>query len=122
MKISKLAADDNFNQIIALETNPLELDSVDFGERTDEDLTEPLPEPLKTTAAGSGTGYDKGSNEDTVGAFFKEMARYPLLSAEEEIELAHSVKFLMEAEEVRQNCKKIYIVPRRNRNGRSLYN
>lgn len=105
MKISKLASDDNFNQIIALETNPLELDSVDFAERTDEDLTEPLPETLKTTRGSSGTGYDKGSNEDTVGAFFKEMARYPLLNAEEEIELAYSVKFLMEAEEVRQKLQ-----------------
>ena len=105
MKISKLAADDNFNQIIALETNPLELDSVDFAERTDEDLTEPLPETLKTTRGGSGTGYAQGNNEDTVGAFFKEMARYPLLNAEEEIELAHSVKFLMEAEEVRQKLQ-----------------
>ncbi|MDB9429836.1 RNA polymerase sigma factor, RpoD/SigA family [Microcystis aeruginosa CS-555/01A07] len=105
MKISKLAADDNFNQIIALETNPLELDSVDFAERTDEDLTESLPETLKNTRGSSGMGYDKGSNEDTVGAFFKEMARYPLLSAEEEIELAYSVKFLMEAEEVRQKLQ-----------------
>ena len=86
MKISKLASDDNFNQIIALETSPLELDSVDFNERTDEDLTEPLPETLKTTRGGSGTGYAQGNNEDTVGAFFKEMARYPLLNAEEEIE------------------------------------
>lgn len=105
MKISKLATDDNFNQVIALETNPLELDSVDFAERTDEDLTEPLPETLKTTRGGSGTGYAQGNNEDTVGAFFKEMARYPLLNAEEEIELAHSVKFLMEAEEVRQKLQ-----------------
>jgi len=105
MKISKLASDDNFNQIIALETSPLELDSVDFNERTDEDLTEPLPETLKTTRGGSGTGYAQGNNEDTVGAFFKEMARYPLLSAEEEIELAYSVKFLMEAEEVRQKLQ-----------------
>ncbi|NCS79294.1 MAG: RNA polymerase sigma factor, RpoD/SigA family [Microcystis aeruginosa K13-07] len=105
MKISKLASDDNFNQIIALETSPLELDSVDFNERTDEDLTEPLPETLKTPRGGSGTGYAQGNNEDTVGAFFKEMARYPLLNAEEEIELAHSVKFLMEAEEVRQKLQ-----------------
>jgi len=105
MKISKLASDDNFNQIIALETNPLELDSVDFAERTDEDLTEPLPETLKTTRGGSGTGYAQSNNEDTVGAFFKEMARYPLLNAEEEIELAYSVKFLMEAEEVRQKLQ-----------------
>ena len=33
------------------------------------------------------------------------MARYPLLNAEEEIELAYSVKFLMEAEEVRQKLQ-----------------
>lgn len=105
MKISKLAPDDNFNQVIALETNPLELDSVDFSERIDEDLTEHLSETQKTSRAGSGTGYDKSNNEDTVGAFFKEMARYPLLNAEEEIELAYSVKFLMEAEEVRQKLQ-----------------
>lgn len=39
------------------------------------------------------------ASEDTVGAFFKEMARYPLLKPEEEIELAHAVKFLMSVEE-----------------------
>lgn len=105
MKISKLATDDNFNQVIALETNPLELDSVDFTDRIDKELTEPLPENPKTRDAGSGTGYGKGNNEDTVGAFFKEMARYPLLNAEEEIELAYSVNFLMEAEEMRQKLQ-----------------
>ncbi len=45
-------------------------------------------------------GYSKTVNDDTIGAFFKEMARYPLLKPEEEIELAHQVKFLNEAEEV----------------------
>jgi RNA polymerase sigma factor (RpoD-like family) len=105
MKISKLTPDDNFNQTIALETNPLELDTVDFGERIEEDLSEHLSETLKTTRTVSATGYDKSNNEDTVGAFFKEMARYPLLNAEEEIELAYSVKFLMEAEEVRQKLQ-----------------
>ncbi len=43
----------------------------------------------------------KARNEDTVGAFFKEMARYPLLQPDEEISLAHSVKFLNEAEEIK---------------------
>ncbi|MEM1369944.1 MAG: RNA polymerase sigma factor, RpoD/SigA family [Cyanobacteria bacterium P01_H01_bin.15] len=43
----------------------------------------------------------KASSEDTVGAFFKEMARYPLLKAEEEVELAHRVKFLMDYEDKR---------------------
>jgi RNA polymerase primary sigma factor len=34
------------------------------------------------------SGYSKSSSDDTVGAFFKEMARYPLLKPEEEVELA----------------------------------
>lgn len=38
-------------------------------------------------------------SDDTVGAFFREMARYPLLKADEEIELAQRVKFLVEVEE-----------------------
>ncbi|MBW4619274.1 MAG: RNA polymerase sigma factor, RpoD/SigA family [Cyanosarcina radialis HA8281-LM2] len=42
--------------------------------------------------------YDKGVSEDTVGAFFKEMARYPLLNAAEEIELARQVQFLVEVD------------------------
>ncbi len=48
------------------------------------------------------SGYSRGSTDDTVGAFFKEMARYPLLKAEEEIELANSVKLLVQTEEIRQ--------------------
>ncbi|MBJ7900965.1 MAG: RNA polymerase sigma factor, RpoD/SigA family [Cyanobacteria bacterium RI_101] len=43
----------------------------------------------------------KSLSEDTVGIFFKEMARYPLLSAEEEVELARQVQMLMQAEELR---------------------
>ncbi|QDZ39137.1 RNA polymerase sigma factor, RpoD/SigA family [Euhalothece natronophila Z-M001] len=50
-----------------------------------------------------GSDSEKGSkNEDTVGAFFKEMARYPLLQPDEEIELAKQVKFLADAENKRQ--------------------
>jgi RNA polymerase sigma factor (RpoD-like family) len=44
----------------------------------------------------------KSSSEDNVGAFFKEMARYPLLKSEEEIELATAVKWMVEAEEIRR--------------------
>lgn len=43
----------------------------------------------------------RSRNEDTVGAFFKEMARYPLLKPDEEIQLAHCVKSLNDAEERR---------------------
>jgi RNA polymerase sigma factor (RpoD-like family) len=40
--------------------------------------------------------------EDNIGAFFKEMARYPLLTAEEEIILANDVKLLLQVEKARQ--------------------
>ncbi len=40
------------------------------------------------------SGYNKTENDDAVGAFFKEMARYPLLKPNEEVELARRVRFL----------------------------
>ena len=40
--------------------------------------------------------------EDNIGAFFKEMARYPLLTAEEEITLANDVKLLLRVETTRK--------------------
>jgi RNA polymerase sigma factor (RpoD-like family) len=40
--------------------------------------------------------------EDNIGAFFKEMARYPLLTAEEEIILANDVKLMLVVEKARQ--------------------
>ncbi|MGC1308679.1 MAG: RNA polymerase sigma factor, RpoD/SigA family [Phormidesmis sp.] len=43
--------------------------------------------------------YRKSSNDDAVGAFFKEMARYPLLKPDEEIELARQVRVIVELEE-----------------------
>ncbi|MEL6578359.1 MAG: RNA polymerase sigma factor, RpoD/SigA family [Cyanobacteria bacterium J06621_12] len=51
----------------------------------------------------SGTGSRrKIPLEDNIGAFFKEMARYPLLTAEEEITLANDVKLMLEVETARQ--------------------
>lgn len=49
--------------------------------------------------------FNKAVSEDTVGAFFKEMARYPLLSAAEEVELAQQVRLLVGAEETRQRLQ-----------------
>ncbi len=40
--------------------------------------------------------------EDTVGAFFKEMARYPLLKPDEEVELAQKVKIVSDIEKKRR--------------------
>lgn len=44
----------------------------------------------------------KAPLEDNIGAFFKEMARYPLLTAEEEIILANDVKVMLEVETTRK--------------------
>ena len=49
--------------------------------------------------SATSSGYRKASNDDAVGAFFKEMARYPLLKADEEIELARQVRIIVELEE-----------------------
>ncbi|MFW6359341.1 MAG: RNA polymerase sigma factor, RpoD/SigA family [Chroococcales cyanobacterium] len=51
---------------------------------------------------GQSSTYNKRTSEDTVGAFFKEMARYPLLKPDEEVELAHNVKMLVNIEEKRE--------------------
>ncbi|PZO19715.1 MAG: RNA polymerase sigma factor, RpoD/SigA family [Leptolyngbya foveolarum] len=49
--------------------------------------------------ATASSRYRKASNDDAVGSFFKEMARYPLLKADEEIELARQVRIIVELEE-----------------------
>lgn len=65
------------------------------GTGQDEDLgTDPGDELTAEVASA----YKKTLADDAVGAFFKEMARYPLLKADEEIELARQVKFLADVE------------------------
>jgi RNA polymerase primary sigma factor len=54
---------------------------------------------------GNGSPSRGKSSDDTVGAFFKEMARYPLLKPDEEIELAHCVKSIVDIEEKREELK-----------------
>jgi RNA polymerase sigma factor (RpoD-like family) len=49
--------------------------------------------------------YRKTQFDDAVGAFFKEMARYPLLKADEEVELARRVRFLVEIEELQNRLQ-----------------
>lgn len=59
-------------------------------------------EELEDLMASRASGYRKTVSDDAVGAFFKEMARYPLLKPDEEVELARRVKFLGEVEELRE--------------------
>ncbi|NJO75578.1 MAG: RpoD/SigA family RNA polymerase sigma factor [Leptolyngbyaceae cyanobacterium RM1_406_9] len=56
-------------------------------------------------AAVYSPGYRKTVSDDAVGAFFKEMARYPLLKPNEEVELARRVQFLAEVEQLRDRLR-----------------
>ncbi len=56
-------------------------------------------------AAARPSGYNKTEHDDAVGAFFKEMARYPLLKADEEVELARRVRFIEEVRELQASLQ-----------------
>jgi RNA polymerase sigma factor (RpoD-like family) len=81
----------------------------------DASIDEDLNEELKLVEVEY-TDRDRGSSnsdsrrkiplEDNIGAFFKEMARYPLLTAEEEIVLANDIKSMLEVEKTRQKLTK----------------
>ena len=47
-------------------------------------------------------GCTREISDDAVGAFFKDMARYPLLKGDEEIELAREIRYAAEIEQVRK--------------------
>ncbi len=77
------------------------LDTLDAYGSTDSD-----GEVLDNLAAPQVSGYSKTSSDDTVGAFFKEMARYPLLKPDEEVELAKRVQFLVEIDQLQRRLHK----------------
>jgi RNA polymerase sigma factor (RpoD-like family) len=75
-------------------------------ELLDLDLVETEEETLELSLASSNVWEKtKSYAEDTVGAFFKEMARYPLLQPSEEIELGHQIRFLVKIEEIKSEIK-----------------
>jgi RNA polymerase primary sigma factor len=57
---------------------------------------------VSLTATPKRAGYQRNVADDAVGAFFKDMARYPLLKPDEEIELARQIKGMSEIELYRQ--------------------
>lgn len=80
---------------------PLELEAVgDEYSAIAESLVETDERDGDQMAAARPSGYNKTEHDDAVGAFFKEMARYPLLKAEEEVELARRVRFNEEVREL----------------------
>jgi RNA polymerase sigma factor (RpoD-like family) len=86
------------------------LDSTSFNATDVEGLEEgefnPVDLPADATvedeiAVVRSSGYSKTTSDDSVGAFFKEMARYPLLKPDEEVELANRIRYLNEVETLR---------------------
>ncbi|MEH1854506.1 MAG: RpoD/SigA family RNA polymerase sigma factor [Nostoc sp.] len=94
MEILENAADieepslDSLNSV-AEEESPIVVENLESDERDGDEM-----------AAARPSGYNKTEHDDAVGAFFKEMARYPLLKADEEVELARRVRFLEEVREI----------------------
>ncbi len=78
----------------AEEFSPSSAESLESDERDGDEM-----------AAARPSGYSKLGSDDAVGSFFKEMARYPLLKAEEEVELARRVRFLVEVEELKKQLQ-----------------
>ena len=87
---SNNSKDSQFNE----ESNLTGWERPEGGEQEDELNTDSADELTAEVASV----YKKTLADDAVGAFFKEMARYPLLKADEEIELARQVKFLGDVE------------------------
>lgn len=74
---------------VANEEPPIVVENLESDERDGDEM-----------AAARPSGYNKTEHDDAVGAFFKEMARYPLLKPDEEVELARRVRFLEEVREL----------------------
>ena len=96
----QLEADFADSTPIEIEPDLIELTSVaaDIASATDStDESE-----IDQMASARSAGYNKTVADDAVGAFFKEMARYPLLKADEEVELARRVQYLVEVDDVQR--------------------
>ena len=89
-------------EIIDSPVDDLEETSLDITAGEEIEVTESEDRDGDSLAAARPSGYRKTDSDDAVGAFFKEMARYPLLKAEEEVELAKRVQFLVEVEELKK--------------------
>ncbi|HEY9885275.1 MAG TPA: RNA polymerase sigma factor, RpoD/SigA family [Thermosynechococcaceae cyanobacterium] len=66
----------------------------------DDDEAMSTDEDVDQIASARPSGYSKTSSDDAVGAFFKEMARYPLLKPNEEVELARRIRYLVDMDAV----------------------
>lgn len=127
MNITELNPIDPLKPTEAADFSPID------GEMVESDLSleeADITDQFEDLAAARPSGYSKTGSDDTVGAFFKEMARYPLLKPEEEVELARRVQFLVVVEEhrerlkeeLKQDPKKVELAERLNMTERQLEN
>jgi RNA polymerase primary sigma factor len=99
-KTATLSEVSEFTQdAIILELEPLDHRTVALTSDT-EDRDFQLDEAV-TLPGKAISGYSRSGGDDAIGAFFKDMARYPLLKPDEEIELARCVKLVVEVEAVK---------------------
>jgi RNA polymerase primary sigma factor len=95
-----LIADTDLSQNdILVDLEPLDqtvIQITNASEDTELELDEAVELPGKVLS-----GYSRSGADDAIGAFFKDMARYPLLKADEEIELARCVRLLVEVDAVK---------------------
>ena len=109
MNISELDS----NEILPLEADPDLLNDANPADLEVADLIAAEVEAESLTELDAGdelaerrlSGYRKMNSDDAVGAFFKEMARYPLLKPKEEIELARRVQFLVKIDELQDRLQ-----------------
>jgi RNA polymerase primary sigma factor len=103
LALANLTTDELFDFSEGLSPNPaLEAFSEPFSEPFSDVLSPSGPDSDRPAQAKkASTGYSRTVTDDAVGAFFKDMARYPLLKASEEVELAKQVKKLVEIEALR---------------------
>jgi RNA polymerase primary sigma factor len=100
------------NDLSLEERQGTSLDDTKLDHRNDPEELENCDREIRLVEIGLTDGNDlsvnrahdrgKSVSEDNIGAFFKEMARYPLLKSEEEVELATAVKWMVEAEEIKR--------------------
>jgi RNA polymerase primary sigma factor len=93
---------DDFNpDAVIIELAPLDDQHVSSTlQSTDRDDDDDVDKTIQLSGKAL-SGYNRSGADDATGAFFKDMARYPLLKADEEIELARCIRVLVEIEAVR---------------------
>ncbi|MEA5471142.1 RNA polymerase sigma factor, RpoD/SigA family [Spirulina sp. 06S082] len=101
MNVTELPANITANMTAVKTDNKLSEGAIESDGLTPDLVSVAFSIPANTSAKTRKTRYSK-SDDDTVGAFFKEMARYPLLKADEEIELAQCVKAIVQVEEIQE--------------------